>query len=252
MSDLFKSAPEPEATPDQGDADASPLDALVGEGKKFKDHDELAKGKIEADKHIANLEKELGGIREDLNSRLNMQQFLDRLEQSGTKPNDGQQASQGESAEDRDIKTDGLSMKDVEAIISQKLTETTAQSQRQANINSTVSKLEENLGPSYGDKVLGVTKDLGVSKEFMEDLAATNPTAFLKLVGADKAPAAPQSPKTFTTPRSSITTPSGNTGDKTNSYYKKMLSDDPKRYWSKEVQSEMHRVAMQKGESFFD
>jgi len=42
------------------------LEELVGEGKKFKTVEDLAKGKLEADSFIAQLEGELKGVKGDL------------------------------------------------------------------------------------------------------------------------------------------------------------------------------------------
>ena len=258
--DLFKSVPEekaPEGTPDQGEPVSSYVEQLVGEGKKFKDNEDLARGKVESDKHISNLEKEMSGLREDLNSRLNMQSFLDRLENTGgvTEPGATPASTEG-NAEDRGTATAdaaNLSMKDVEALVSQKLKETTVESQRNANTQSVISKLETTFGSTYGDKVLEATNELGVGKEFMMDLAASNPGAFLKLVGADKTPTAPADPSTYTIPRTQVTTSNIPTsGVKRDSYYRDLRKNDAKRFWSPKVQSEMHREAIKQGESFFD
>lgn len=253
--DLFKNA-EPSAAPEGGTTpEASHLDTLVGDGKKFADHEALAKGKVESDMHITNLEKELSGMREDLNSRLNMQTFLDRLEKSGVTSTDATPASENAGNAGSEVGTANVTMQDIEAMVAQKLNETTAASQRDTNTRAAISTLQQNLGSSYGDKVLAATQELGVSKEFMTDLAATNPTAFLKLVGADKTPAAQANPSTYTAPRTSVNTGAtitSNTGIKRDSYYSDMRKSDSKRFWSKEVQVEMHREAQKQGESFFD
>ena len=67
MSDLFGN----DVTPTAED--------LVGEGKKFKTIDDLAKGKAQADTHITNLEKELAELRQDLSARLTVEDFVSRV-----------------------------------------------------------------------------------------------------------------------------------------------------------------------------
>jgi hypothetical protein len=250
---LFKSEPAAPEGGQTGEPEASHFEQLVGEGKKFADPEALARGKAEADRHIANLEEELSGMREDLNSRLNMQNFLDRLERSGVTNPASQQAAGDVPTEDRDTETAGLSMKDIEALVSQKLNETTVEAQRSQNTELVLRKLKENLGPTYGDRVKEVMTEMEVGEEFMKDLAASKPTAFLKLVGADKAPAAPQNPASYTAPRTQVSTVAvPASGTKTQTYYDKLKSTDPKRYWSREVQAEIHREAQRQGERFFD
>lgn len=253
MSDLFKNAPEgaDDTQRQEGESEASYLERLVGDDKKFKTPEDLARGKLEADRHIAKLEEEMEGLRGDLNSRLNMQTFLDRLEKSGYTPEDTQTPPESDS-QDRDMSNTGLSMQDVEKLVSQKLEETTAEVQRRSNLEKSVEGLQAAFGPRYGDKVKAVTQEMGLGEKFMEDLAATNPQAFLKFVGANEA-TRPTDPSITGVPRTSFNsaaTPS-TSGEKTQSYYSKMRAEDPGRYWRKETQAEMHRQSMKLGEAFF-
>jgi hypothetical protein len=62
----------------------NPLEALVGEGKKFKTAEDLARGKLEADNFVKQLQTELATLREDLNGRIKLEEFMDRLEKTPT------------------------------------------------------------------------------------------------------------------------------------------------------------------------
>lgn len=248
MSDIFSNNEEESGL----DSESSAFESLVGDSKKFKTTEDLARGKMEADRHIQNLEKELAGLREDLNARLNMESFLDRLEKSGVTPETSTQAPLESDYEDR-VKPAGLSMEDVDKLVSQKLEEKTTQSQRQQNTQYAIQKLQEAFGPRFGDHVQKVTDEMGLGRQFLEDLAATNPNAFLKFVGADKPQVRPN-PDPVTAPRSSFNTASVSqgSGERTQSYYDKLRKEDPGRYWDKRTQAEMHRMALKLGEKFFE
>ena len=58
---------------------SSVLDALVGEGKKYKTAEDLAAAYGHADQHIATLTSELSEIRKDLDGRLNVVEMLKEL-----------------------------------------------------------------------------------------------------------------------------------------------------------------------------
>src|SRR4029450_8159059 len=98
MTDLFS---------DESDINVDPnknyLEELVGEGKKFKTPEDLARGKAESDSFIERLQKELHGLRNELKSRLQLEEVVDRIssaskspisEQPPREPDNGQPASQ--------------------------------------------------------------------------------------------------------------------------------------------------------------
>src|SRR5690242_15072647 len=76
------------------DPNADPLELLVGEGKKFKTPQDLAKGKMESDKFIVQLQKEQAALREELNKRLSVEEFVEKMNKApapsaSTPPNQG-------------------------------------------------------------------------------------------------------------------------------------------------------------------
>src|SRR5687767_13359404 len=81
MNDLF-------SNPDQGQEQepSNYLEALVGEGKKFKDLEALARGKWESDRMITHKNREFDQLREDylkkdeeLKTRARLEELVDRL-----------------------------------------------------------------------------------------------------------------------------------------------------------------------------
>ena len=68
MTDVFTAATTADTTTDtqQTQTNDSFVTQLVGEGKKFKDYEALAKGKLEADRHIGEITKTLDEPRAEL------------------------------------------------------------------------------------------------------------------------------------------------------------------------------------------
>src|SRR5688500_13285080 len=89
-ANLFKT-PENDG-PDPVDEDKDGEAELVGEGKKFKDHKSLAKGKAESDAFISHLQKELAEMREELNKRITFEDLMTKItENKSTAPKDTSQ-----------------------------------------------------------------------------------------------------------------------------------------------------------------
>lgn len=142
--------------------DQSPFAALVGEGKKFKTPEELAKGKIEADSFIARLQEEKRQMEEEL-TRLRVQKEVEaKTKQPETSP-----TSQAPS--------------DVEALIERKLKEAKQTDQRKSNLQAAERFLVETYGDQAEKVLKDQAKDMGIDTSRLLDLAADTPAVFKKL-----------------------------------------------------------------------
>lgn len=243
MTDLFAKTATPTSQTPETTVD-DPLTALVGEGKKFKDAASLAKGKLEADKHIERLEGEMQGLRQELEQRLSLEKFLDKLEH-GTEPKTPE-------ATTPQAPSQTITPEDIAKTVKQVLTTEKDVSTRQSNVDFVRSKLQEAWGKDYVAKLEEVAPEVG-GKDFLSTIAETNPKAFLKLVGVEQR-ATPVNTDVVTPPKpTSTTTPfaSGHTGVKNQAYFQKLRKDDPKKYWAADTQMEMHKIAETMGEAFF-
>lgn len=241
MTDLF------EGSSDHEDTEVK-LEDLVGDGKKFKSVEDLAKGKLESDRFIAQLQSELKGIREELNTRITLTEFMDNFKNSNTQPNqpsgDNQDRTGGEST--------ALKPDDLRKLLDEELAKREQVSTARQNLNTVKQKLSEAFGPNYATRLEEEARKLNVSKEFLNNMAATTPSAFFRLVGVE-ASAPRDNGDVFSPPPSQRTaTPLGNGTSKNKSYFDKIKAADPKVYWSPAVQNEMHREALRQGEAFFN
>lgn len=224
---------------------ANTLDQLVGEGKKFKTIEDLAKAKLESDAFIERLKQENAGIREDLNSRVRMEQLLERLEGSSNEDINRSGSNQNQS-------DDSDNSPDIETIIEQKLKKREAEQTAAQNLAAVKDALEKYFGSDYNTKIKARIADLGLNETELNALAKTSPKAFLKLVGVGEQ-RQDTSPYQAPTSKTNVpVTPTG--GQRTYKYYSDLRKADPSTYWRPDVQLQLHKdaiAAANRGEDFY-
>lgn len=224
------------------------LSEYVGEGKKFASAKELARAKAESDAHIARIEAENKAYREKMMQSKSVEDLMDQINE---RLSTNRQDPPNHGGENEPEKTGtSVSPDDLDAMISEKLTQKQKADQEKANTNWVMSQLQQKYGADYGKRVQAAAQDLGMTKEDMTLLAAQKPKAFMKLV-TDSQPTGNQ--RTFNTPDNRVNTQVGNTsGVKNYAYYRNLRKSDPKTYQSARIQDEMHREAIKQGAAFFE
>lgn len=239
MSDLFQTDPDeiPALDPNK-----VYKDELVGEGKKFKDEEALARAKVESDRYIAQLLREQEEMRQALNKRINEEEFLTKLET----------LSKGKSPDPQDppvndgTQTTAITPEAVEEIIARR----EAENQRKTNLATAIAKLQETFGDDYKRHVQAQAKALGVGTDFLTDAAAKNPQAFYRLIGLDQQT---KSDAFSPPPRSSVQqSTSSNPNAKNYGHFKRLRSEKGDGwYFSQPVQQEIWRELKSQGEDNF-
>ena len=229
----------------------------VGEGKKYKDTKAAGRALIEKDLFIEQLKKEAEEARQELRSRLSVEEALTKLREQPKANEEGQahQAPQGgDGARNDAIDIDKL-VEEKLAAREQELQNKTREQREQENLNAVQERLREVYGPNFAAKVKEEAEKLGVSTQFLTETGRREPKALYKLLDLDTQRGyrditnpAPAASRVNT---SGMTNP-GNT-ERTLSYYEKLRKEDPKRYWSADVQAQKHKDALRLGASkFFD
>lgn len=232
-------------------------DKLVGEGKKFKDNEALAKAKAEADAFILRLQNEAEELRKDLNTRLTVEQIIEKTAngQNNLEPN--QQGLNNQTPPKTEEKQNTV---DIEKLVNDKLAEAELKRVQNSNLTLVRETLENEWGNDYVTRLKEKASELGLGESFLQNLAMDQPKAFLKLidVGIDsKKPANNQSANRLFVPPSSNERTNTNSfspsnTDRTKSYYDKLKATNPSEYWSPSTQNQMHQDAIRIGERFFD
>lgn len=213
---------------------------LIGEGKKFKDVAALARGKVESDEFIKSLQSELSGLRQELQARGQLSEMIDKLH----KPAEPAPAP----LEQRDPLPKEVNL---DELFEKKFAERKAIERREANVRETQGKLIEAFGNGYVDVLKAKAAELGMAPTQLNGLAAENPKALLRLVGAEGTVHQRTNDLFAPPPPSQLQGFKPSTTDRNKAYYDKIKAEDPNRYWSKDTQVAMHKDAMALGEKFF-
>lgn len=228
------------------------ISELVGPGKKIFDEDErqafnkLAYSKLEADRFIERLKQERDADRQELNARDRLEELLTKMQSQTNNQSASNVDNQGTSRDSVSAQTTtvGLTPQQVEDLFEAKLRERT-------NFQQSVEGIKKLFGSDYQPKLDAEAKKLGLTKDFVNNLAKTNPQAFIRLFE----PAAKQETDILTPPQSSVNTNSFSpTGGqvRTQKWYKDLKAKDPVKYRSKEIQLQEYQDAIKLGEKFFD
>jgi hypothetical protein len=244
MTDLFDDTDETPVI----DPNKDYLSELVGEGKKYKDPAALARAVMEKESFIEKLKGETSGLRQELNTRLKLEEVVDRISKPQSPSSEAiQQATEQDGQP-------AINPEDIVQKVRDSLTADQKKAQRAKNLEYVESKLQEAFGPGFKRTMKQQAQKLGLGQDFSQNLAAEQPEAFLKLFDVKPQPEVNSTAQDI--PQSSFNSESlgfrPDTGVRRKSYYDNLKKADAKAYWSVSVQNQMHKDAQKQGEAFFD
>ena len=143
--------------------DPNPLDAVVGEGKKYKDAGELIQGYNASQEHISKIEAENKTLRESSEKAKGVQDVLDAVAAANT--GEGDALDPDKVAQ---MIQDGIAANDVKSV----------GDANQAQVNA---KFIEMFGDKAGSEVAKRALELKMPVEAMKAMARTSPAAALAL-----------------------------------------------------------------------
>ena len=242
---------EPQVTPDKA------FELLTGPGgkydrTKYKDEAEMYKamafGKFEADRTLEirnrtedQLREDYKKLREEYNAGPKLKEVLDQiaaLKQQQTPeftPTGNEQSVLDEN------KAYELARRAIE--------EAKAQDREQANTALVESKLQESYGPDYKRVLKQKVSQLGLTEDFVNNLAKTHPTVLFKTLELDQ----PRGEGFQAPPSSSMRSDPFQSGPKrTWSYYDKMRKENPEKYHDPKTRVQMAKDYQQLGSEFED
>lgn len=241
---------------DNGDITIDPtknyLEELVGEGKKFKTVEELARGKYEADLTVRNREMRLDQIQEDYKklheeykAAAKLQELIDKLE---TTPSRDENLNSNQSTDDTAKMFDP---NEIDSLLNRKLQEAEVNKKKAENRRIVQDKLQEQLGESYQAILKQQINALGLDTSYADNLAETSPAAFFKVFGLDQKDGKEtfNSPMRSTERRSDSFTPS--THKRGWSYYEQMRKEKPTVYHDPKTHNQMIKDIQEIGEDRF-
>lgn len=217
---------------------ANPLDDLVGPGKKFATVDELAKSYSHGQNHISTLEAEAAQWREGLQSQIENQRQQAQNPNSPPSPPSEQRAEEP-NLDDR---------------IRNAIEETRQQEKLTTNVNDVSAKLVSIYGdPQKANQAMQAkAAELDMTIEDLMEQASKSPKAFYALVGLNDGARQAPAPRGNVNPAALNTlNPSQQAAAGTYAFYEQLRKENPRLYNSPKIQLQMHKEALEKGDSFF-
>lgn len=256
MSDLADEKPEEQSTSEF-------LGQLVGEGKKYSDPENLAKAYHHADSYIKTLESQTEELRTELEKRMALEDFIKKSKDDNKAIEETVDRDQAPDAP-AEVTTPAAeapktsSGVDESELLKRLKAELEAEDQ-QKKAQSNIARVEEALLSHYGDDdsvnqaINDKAAEIGVSVDFLKDVATKSPDGFFKLVGLDapKKTANPLSNSVNTAGLKPAAEASSQPSPGTKAYFDQIRKEDKRRYLSREVQLQMHKASMENPEKFF-
>jgi hypothetical protein len=224
----------------------SALEQLVGEGKKYKSVEDLAKAYANADTHIEALKTDLQSTREFIAEKLD--ELANKREANPPVP--PVETGGNQPAPVAPPKDDG---EDLDTRIAKALELRDTQARLQKNADIVQDVLVERLGgvDKAAEAVINKARELGLQPGDMKELAAKSPKAFLTTMGID--PDVKPTSSSTPAPSSDVNAQRlRDTSVKPNSYefYEQLRKSNPGLYWSVKTQQSLMNDAMNNPDFF--
>ncbi len=236
-----------EETTTQQTQEETYLAKLVKErGENWSDPEVIAKGKLEADVHISNLEQQLAELREDLDKKSYTAAVEASLQNRASSANSNPAGN--DHGNDADPDTNGEAGESLESLVEQTLQKRDAAEKVKRNLEAVEASLIQSFGTEAVSKVRDRAKELGMSVDRLREVAEESPNAFLSLVG--QPPLMQRNADTSST-KNSIASFNGSS-NRDFQYYQNLRRSNPKQYYSPSIQNEMADSRVKMGEKFFN
>lgn len=221
------------------------LAELVGDNKKFKDYQGLAKGKYLADQTIEILKRQLDEHRNELKTRMSLDQFMTKMKDSSGRVED-------QPVIIPDTQPTNLDAQTLEAKLEELLARREAAKASETNKERVVRVLRDQLGADAPAAVTHKAQQLGMTKQDLHDLSLRSPKAFFEIMGISEEPHQPINTRVAQSQFNSANQKSpAATGAKGQSYYDNLKKSNPTLYWSQDTTIAMMKDAEKLGLEVF-
>lgn len=237
MADIFSSEPI-----EQNQNEVT-LDTLVGDDRKYKTPDELAKAYAHAEPMLEQLKAE----RARLEAENKVLKDLEEARRNGANPNEGVRDDGGNKQPDPQP-APKIADVDINKLVREELQNASEEKRRTDNINSAAEAMNRHYGSAAKaqEAIARRAQELGVSFEWLKDAAAQSPKAFLASMGIN-----PDARAQSTPGFSNEVNVNPTSGKRDFRYWDEMRKKNPKAYYSREVQKQMFDARRELGDKFY-
>lgn len=231
---------ESQATQTQGDPQ-SPLAILVGEGRKYKTVEELAKAYIAADGFVERLKGENSTLRTEVAKGKTLEEVLERLKAESGSATQDQGANKAVVSKD----AQSLTTNDVAAIVRSTVTGMETARTRESNL----MKADAEMRKLFGDKAEEMFKKEASTPEMRKalmELASVSPDKFVALFRPAQATGSSVDHGTSVNSAAlSNEQASGRAADPgCKEFYDQLRRKEPSKYYSQAIQLQMNKAAV--------
>jgi len=219
MDDIFDKVDPSELN--HSEEDRNYLEELVGEGRKFKSPEDLAKGKFYADQAIDVLKQRLQEAQNELQNRKSLEDFMTEMKTLKT-PVEPEYRVSPDAPKPVEV--------DIESQFEQLFAKREAKQRMESNRDKVTRVLNDHFGDQAKVAINRKAQELGMSLQDLQDLAFRSPNALFNLLGVSEVPRDRAAP---TVPVSTTAGPYGsqvNTGARGKKYYDNLKKTNPALY----------------------
>lgn len=237
-----KPATPEEKKPTESSTQDNPLGVLVGEGRKYKTAEELAKAYLEIDSFTEKLKGENAEMREKLAGSKTIDDVLTRLSQREAPASD--KGAEGQPTFSADA---------IAKIVNDVVTGRETARTRQENL----LKADAAMKKLFGEKAQAEFEKVAATPEMrkaLQNLAEVAPAQFVKMFspGSQTSGSQTDSGSTVNTVALGDSNQSGRVSDPgAKEYYDAVRAKDRRKYYSADFQLAMHKAAQANPEKFF-
>lgn len=226
------------------------FDDLVGEDKKFKDPEQLARGKWHADRTIELYEKRMDELRTEYQKEREQNLTRAQLEEVIEKFSKQPLASNNNPLVNEVNNMPAFDQTQLESLVAANYQKQKEVDRQDSNYKSVQEKAQARYGANYKQSLAETMNELGLSPAEVESMARTNPKVFIKTFGLDTQPAA----QGFQAPPKSASNPFAPTGgnSKSWSWYQELKRNKPNEYFNQKTQNRMMEDYAALGDKFED
>jgi type IV secretory pathway VirJ component len=222
---------------------------VEAKGDNWKDPEVLAKGKLEADRYIKELEDQLNQMREDLKKEDYAEKILQEIRNKAADTSTANRTLPNNNtagAAEEGTPKPSLSEEDLKSLVEKTLTEREQLSTVTQNLRVVDEELQKQYGTEAQKTVAKKAQELGMSMDRMKEIASESPTAFFALIGEGKKNFNPMV-------NSSVRTEGVNLQSSTErdwSFYQKLRRENRDLYYTPKIQQQLMQDKSRLGDKF--
>ena len=221
---------------------------VEAKGENWNNPEVLAKGKLEADGYIRTLEEQMAQMREDLKKQDYSAQLLEQLKGKAADPTTANTAMPNNNTGGtvQENTNSNVSEADLKSLVERTLSERDRESEIKQNLSLVDQELESSFGTEALNRVKEKSKELGISMQRLQEVAAESPNAFFSLIGEPKKDFKPMV-------QGSVRTDSVNmqsSSERNWKYYQNLRRENRNLYYSPKIQQQILQDKQRLGEQF--